>query len=106
MASMTCFSLEGFRTAGALSVPSAHLAMVGFLRPDHHAANDGDYTGIGRARSFNPPSLEMGPVMDETLEELRAEAAADAETFGIDLRGRPTTMTLSGQARAKDGRLS
>ena len=49
----------------------------------------------------------MGPAMNKALEELRGEvtATAVAEKFGIDVRGRPTTITLRGQARAKDGRI-
>lgn len=107
MTGMTYFDLEGFRMAGALSDPFPHLAMEDFLRPEHHAAIDRDFPRIGQAGSFEPSSLDMGRAMNEALEELGSEATAVAvaEKFGIDLRGRPTTITLRGQARAKDGRV-
>ena len=104
---MTYFDLDGFRAAGMRSAPFPHLAMEGFLRPEHHAAIDRDFPDIRQAGSFDPSSLAPGPAMREALEELRGEAmaAAVAETFGIDLRGRPTTITLRGQARARDGQI-
>lgn len=104
---MTYFDLDGFRAATALSDPFPHLAMEGFLKPEHHAAIDRDFPEIRQAGSFGLSSLRPGPAMCEALEELRGEAMAGAvaEKFGIDLRGRPTTITLRGQARAKDGRI-
>ena len=107
MAGVKYFDLEGFRAAGTLSDPFPHLAMDNFLRPEHHAAIDRDFPAIGQAGSFDPSSLAMGPAMNEAIEELRGEAtaAAVAEKFGVETRGRPTTITLRGQARAKDGRI-
>ncbi|MCY4481059.1 MAG: 2OG-Fe(II) oxygenase [Rhodospirillales bacterium] len=104
---MTYFDLEGFRAARARSDPFPHLVMEGFLRPEHHTAVDRDFPEIRQAGSFDPSSLALGPAMCEALDELRGEAAAlaVAEKFGIDLRDRPTTITLRGQARAKDGRI-
>ena len=104
---MSYFDLEGFRAVGVRPEPFPHLAMDDFLRPEHHAAIDQDFPEIGRPGSFDPSSLATGPIMNEALEELRGEgtAAVVAEKLGIDLRGRPTTITLRGQARAKDGRI-
>ena len=104
---MRYFDLEGFRATGVRPDPFPHLAMDDFLRPKYHAAIDRDFPPIVQAGSFDPSRLATGPAMNEALDELRGERtmAAVAEKFGIDLRGRPTTITLRGQARAKDGRI-
>ena len=107
MTAMKYFDLEGLRMTGVRSDPFPHLAMDDFLRPEHHAPIDRDFPAIGQAGSFDPSSVTVGPAMKAALEELQgdATAAAVAEKFGMDLRGRPTTITLRGQSRAKDGRI-
>ena len=102
---MTYFDLDGLQAAKTHSVPFPHVSMEDFLRPEHQTEIDRDFPEIRLAGSFDPTSLALGPAMHKALEELRGGATtmAVADKFGLDLSGRPTTITLRGQARAKDG---
>lgn len=104
---MTYFDLERFRATAPIAIPFPHLVMKDFLRPAHQAAIDRDFPDIRQGGSYDPSTLAPGPAMIAAMEELRSEAmtAAFAEKFGLDLGGHPTTITLRGQCRAKDGRI-
>ena len=104
---MTCFDLERFRATAPISTPFPHLVMEDFLHPARQAAVDRDFPDIRQGGSYDPSTLAPGPAMIAAMEELRGEAmtAAFAEKFGLDLGGRPTTITLRGRCRAKDGRI-
>ena len=105
MVAMAYFDVERFRAASPSSVPFPHLVMENFLRPEHHAAIDRDFPAIRQGGSFDLSTLAPGLAMSAAIEELRGKAMTEAvaEKFGIDLDGRPTTTTLRGWCRAKDG---
>ena len=106
-AGTTYFDLGRFRATAPIPSPYPHLVMENFLRPEHQAAIDRDFPAIRQGGSYDLSTLAPGPAMIAAIEELRGEAmtTAVAEKFGVDLRGRPTTVTLRGRCRARDGRI-
>jgi len=105
MMAMAYFDLERFRAASPIPAPFPHLVMENFLRPEHHAAIDRDFPAIRQGGSFDLSTLAPGLAMNAAIEELRGTAMTEAvaEKFGVDLHGRPTTATLRGWCRTKDG---
>jgi hypothetical protein len=79
----------------------------GFVRGPARAALARDFPPIDRAGSFPVGDLRFGPAFADFIAELEGPAlrAAFAEKFAIDLAGRPTMITVRGQARAADGRI-
>lgn len=66
-----------------------------------------DYPQISKPGSFPLETLRFGPGFSRFMKELRQPAFRDimGEKLGIDLKGRPTTITVRGQAREKDGQI-
>ena len=106
-ADTTYFDLGRFRATAPIPSPFPHLVMEHFLRPEHQAVVDRDFPAIRQGGSYDLSTLAPGPAMIAAIEELHGEAmtTAVAEKFGVDLHGRPTTITLRGRCRAKDGRI-
>ena len=87
--------------------PFDHLMVRGFIRPEACAAIEAAFPRIERGGSFPASACDCGPDFTALLDELQGPAVtqAFAEKFSIDLRDRPTMVTLRGQSRAKDGRI-
>jgi hypothetical protein len=65
------------------------------------------FPAIEKGGSFPESELAVGPAFAGLLAELRGPELREAvaEKFAIDLTGKPTMVTVRGQARAKDGRI-
>jgi len=87
--------------------PFPHLVVPGFVAPQERAALARDFPPIEQPGSFPVGELRCGPAFAAFLAELEGEAmrAAFAEKFALDLAGRPTMVTVRGQARASDGKI-
>lgn len=87
--------------------PFDHLVVPGFVRAETFASLDQDFPKIRKGGSFPAGSLDCGPAFKAFLAELQGPEVTSAfeEKFEIDLRGRPTMVTLRGHTRAKDGRI-
>src|SRR5262249_38521002 len=87
--------------------PFPHVIVPGFLPPPARALIGADYPKIDAPGSFPVADLRFGPGFHAFLGELEGAGfrAAMAEEFAIDLEGRPTMVTVRGQARARDGRI-
>jgi SM-20-related protein len=87
--------------------PFDYVICPGFVRKDALAAIHADYPKIDQPGSFPYQTLEYGPAFASVLEGLQGpEMRRAIETvFGIDLEGRPTTVTVRGQCQQKDGRI-
>jgi hypothetical protein len=87
--------------------PFDHLVVPEFLEPGSLDSVLSGFPSIGKGGSFPLSILTCGPAFESLLEELRGPAlrSAVAEKFGVDLEGRPTMITVRGQARSKDGRI-
>lgn len=66
-----------------------------------------DYPSITRPGSFPLETLRFGPGFAKFMKELAAPVFRDmmGKKLGIDLKRRPTTITVRGQAREKDGQI-
>lgn len=85
--------------------PFPYLVVPGFVPASARAALSADYPKIDRPGSFPVADLQFGPAFRAFLDELEGPAmrAVFAAKFGLDLAGRPTMVTVRGQAQAKDG---
>lgn len=85
--------------------PFPYLVVPGFVPAAARAPLSADYPPIDRPGSFPVADLRFGPAFRAFLDELEGPAmrAVFAEKFAIDLAGRPTMVTVRGQAQTKDG---
>ena len=99
--------LSAFARTALVREPFAWLVVPGFIPGPARAALARDYPQIEQPGSFPPADLDYGPAFGDFIAELEGPAmrAAVAEKFDIDLSGRPTMITVRGQARAADGRI-
>ena len=99
--------IETLRSTPLATEPFPFLIVPGFVPGPARAALARDFPQIDRPGSFPVADLRFGPAFAEFLAELEGPAlrAAFAEKFAVDLGGRPTMVTVRGQARASDGRI-
>jgi SM-20-related protein len=99
--------LAALARATRVDEPFPHLIVPGFLLPSAQAAIGADYPEIRQAGSFPVGDLKIGPRFRAFLGELEGPEfrAAIERAFDIDLRGRPTMVTVRGHARPRDGRI-
>jgi SM-20-related protein len=66
-----------------------------------------DYPAIAQPGSFPLETLRFGPGFSKFMKALRDPAFRDlmGRKLGIDLKRRPTTITVRGRAREKDGQI-
>jgi hypothetical protein len=83
------------------------LVLPGFVRADCLKRIEADFPKIEQGGSFPLASLTFGDAFGELGDELLGESvrAAFAEKFGLDLAGRPATLTVRGRCRSKDGKV-
>jgi SM-20-related protein len=99
--------MEAFRATPRATEPFEYLVVPGFVRGDACARINADYPKISERGSFPVAHLSFGPSFQEFLDELESDEfrVAFEEKFGIDLTGRPTTVTVRGQCSPKDGQI-
>ena len=85
--------------------PFPFLIVPGFVPAAARAALSADYPKIDRPGSFPVADLAYGPAFAAFLAALEGPAmrAVFAKKFALDLTGRPTMVTVRGQAQPKDG---
>lgn len=99
--------IERFRMTNLETSPFEYAIVPGFVRHEHVASITADFPGIDKGGSFPLLSLSFGDKFDQLCRELQSLelAAAFSEKFQIDLSSRPTTLTVRGRCRAKDGQI-
>jgi hypothetical protein len=99
--------LAAFRSTPLVRQPFHFLVVPGFIRPDARAAINADYPRIDDPGSFPAGELRFGPSFAALLDALRGPEvrAAFADKFAVDLRGRPTMITVRGRCGPKDGNI-
>jgi SM-20-related protein len=104
---MSMLDLDAFDATALATEPFPYLIVPGFLKQTARDAVGRDYPAIAKPGSFPVSEVAGGPAFSQLLEELEGPAlrAAFERKFAIDLSGRPTMVTVRGQARAKDGRI-
>ena len=87
--------------------PYPYLIAPGFVPAAARAALAADYPAIAQPGSFPVSDVTYGPAFRQFLAEIEGDAMRDAfaRKFDMDLAGRPTMVTVRGQAQAKDGRI-
>jgi SM-20-related protein len=99
--------LAAFERTPLAREPFPWLVVPGFVPGPARALLSRDFPAIERPGSFPLDDLTYGPAFHAFIAELRGAALqqAFAEKFALDLTGRPTMITVRGQARAADGRI-
>jgi hypothetical protein len=99
--------LAAFERTPLVLEPFPHLIVPGCVPPAAQAILARDYPRIDEPGSFPLGDLAYGPAFAGFIAELEGAAmrGAFAGKFAIDLAGRPTMITVRGQARAADGRI-
>lgn len=87
--------------------PFDHIIVSGFIRQEALESVHKDYPDVGRPGSFPASSVKSGPTFAQVLREIQSPemTAAIEEKFGIDLKGRPTMVTVRDRCRARDGQI-
>ncbi|HZZ27484.1 MAG TPA: 2OG-Fe(II) oxygenase [Pirellulales bacterium] len=104
---MSMLNLDVFRRTQLVREPFEHCIMPWFIRPEALNRIQSDYPEIPQGGSFPLSKLRFGPAFQALSQELLGPEmqAVFAEKFQIDLTGRPATLTVRGQSRAKDGQI-
>lgn len=104
---MSLLDIDAFRETPLETEPFEHLTVPGFVRADRIADILADYPVIEKGGSYPLTALDYGGVFEELCNELQGPALqrAFAEKFDMDLTDRPTTLTVRGRCRAKDGQI-
>ena len=99
--------LEALRATPLEEDPFPYLVVPGFLTREMRASLSADFPKIDKPGSFPVGDLTYGPVFQSFLDELQAPPLrqAMADKLGMSLEGRPTMVTVRGQARASDGQI-
>lgn len=101
------FDLQAFRATPLQKDPYEHIVVCGFVTPDALRRINSDYPAVHHPGSFPSEALSYGPAFQEMLDALESEEFRSAfeEKFQIDLRDRPSTITVRGQCSARDGKI-
>lgn len=105
--SVRFLDLDALRRAAVAQEPFPYLVVPGFLPPDAVAAISADFPRIDQPGSFPLAELTFGATFRGFVAALESAPlrAIFAEKFAIDLAGRPTMLTVRGQAKPSDGRI-
>ena len=101
------FNLARFRATPLCRQPFDHLIVPGFIEPKALANIHADYPCIACPGSFPAAVLRYGPAFRTLLSGLESAPFREAfeEKFGLELGGRPTTVTVRGMCGTGDGKI-
>src|SRR5437899_233276 len=104
---MSALDLAALAATALVRQPFEYLIVPGFIQPAARAAIHADYPRIEAPGSFPASELTFGPAFRSLLEALQGPEVrtAFAEKFQIDLRHRPTMITIRGQCGTRDGNI-
>ncbi len=96
-----------FDAAPLVKEPFTHFVAHDFVPKSVMADIDRDFPEVPKRGSFPMSELESGPSFKALVEYLESEEVARrfSEKLGIDLVGKPTTMTIRGYSGEQDGRV-
>jgi SM-20-related protein len=104
---MPALDLAAFRAAPLTCRPFAYLVLPRFVRPEACAAINAGYPQIDQPGSFPVGALSYGPAFRDFVAAMTGSELRQAfeEKFQIDLRKRPTMITVRGRCGPKDGNI-
>lgn len=107
MTAQAIVDFESLRSRAPAEDPFPHLIVPEFIREDAQPGIEEDFPAISHPGSFPLASLKFGRRFLELIRTLTSpEMTALVENkLGIDLSGRPTTVTVRGISRAADGQI-
>jgi hypothetical protein len=99
--------MEALKAAPVTKEPFAFFVVPGFVRPEVQADINRDYPKIAESGSFPVDQVSYGRYFGDLLDEMASDEFREAfeEKFGVDLGGRPHTVTVRGRCSPKDGRI-
>jgi hypothetical protein len=102
---MDVLDLGAFRAMPLIREPFDYLILPGFVRPEACSAINADYPAIDEPGSFPLGQVSFGPGFRALIDALEGPElrAAFADKFGMNLHGRPTTITVRGRCGKRDG---
>lgn len=104
---MSLLNLPAFEAEPLVREPYDYVVVPNFVRAEAREALLADYPAIDRPGSFDLEDLTVTGAVADILDELRAAPFRGAveRKFGVDLTGRPTTLTLRGMCGPGDGQI-
>jgi hypothetical protein len=104
---MSLIDHEKLRAAPVMVEPFQHLVAPGLVGSQALESVLRDFPKMERPGSVPLTALEYGPAFSELVENLRGPEVTEmlSEKFEIDLRERPTMLTVRGKCRARDGKI-
>jgi hypothetical protein len=104
---MDGLDLEAFRSTRLTREPFEYVIVPGFIKAEARAAVNAAYPRIDDPGSFPTAGLTFGAAFGCLLRALKAPEvrAAFEEKFAIDLKGRPTMITVRGRCGPRDGHI-
>jgi hypothetical protein len=104
---MNFLDLDLLRRAKLETDPFPYFVVASCIPAPARAVLSDDFPKIDKVGSFPTPSLDIGPTFAAFLAELEGPAFRDvvAAKLHIDLRGRPTMVTVRGQSGTRDGNI-
>jgi SM-20-related protein len=107
MAAELPIDVEAVRGATLVREPYPYFMVPGFVKRERIDAINADFPVVTHAGSFPLPTVSYGPAFGAFMDAIRGPefTRAVADKLGIDLAGRPTTVTVRGQSAARDGQI-
>lgn len=104
---MSLINVDAIRDTSVIEEPFEHFIANDVVDPARLEEVLADYPAVPRGGSFPLDSLQGGALFNELCAALQGEEvrAAFAEKFGVNLDARPTTLTVRGRCRLKDGKI-
>jgi SM-20-related protein len=99
--------VPAFRAAKLTTDPFPFVVLPGFVRLEAMPELLKDYPSVPGVGSFPWKQVPGGPAFNALVAALRGPEFRDAvaEKFDLDLRGRPTMVTVRGQSGLRDGHI-
>jgi hypothetical protein len=104
---MQALDLAAFQAMRLTREPFPYLIVPGFIKPQAAAAINADYPCIDHPGSFPVEEVTYGSAFRTLLDALRGPQVRELfeDKFGVDLSGRPMTITVRGRCGARDGNI-
>jgi hypothetical protein len=100
-------NIDALIAAQTVQEPFPYVIVPGFVKAEVMEAIEADYPKVELPGSFPLPTLAYGQNFKRFMDEIQGPemTAVVAEKFSINLRDKPTMVTVRGKCRATDGQI-
>jgi hypothetical protein len=100
-------NMQALQAAEVSRSPFPYLVVPGFIPAPVLAELERDFPAIDKPGSFPLATLKYGPAFEAFMEEIRKAPFREviSSKLGIDLKRRPTMITVRGICRERDGQI-